>query len=316
MNQNRNGVNGETSDAFVETIRQTAPGSTDLLSITGIPEAVTAGASETFTVTALSPNGGTDTSYLGTIQFSSTDPQAGLAGQLYLHRRRCGHRYVHRDVQDRRHPGDHGDRYREWGHHRHRGQHHRSGRRRQLAENHRLSEPLEIAGTPQTFTVTAYDAYGNVATGYTGTVQFTSSDGRRVSPPMYTVSPEQQGTFTFVATFETLGTQTITATDTVTSSITGTASITVVVEPDRRVHQAGHDDGRELDRDLRHAGLRRHRQRGQPFPAMPRSRRRSDDSTTWAATTTDPRALRDGRRLEPHRRRLELRPPASRWMWT
>ena len=37
MNQNRNGVNGEASDAFVETIRQTAPGSTDLLSITGIP---------------------------------------------------------------------------------------------------------------------------------------------------------------------------------------------------------------------------------------------------------------------------------------
>ena len=78
MNQNRNGVNGEASDAFVETIRQTAPGSTDLLSITGIPNAVTAGTSETFTVTALSPNGGTDTSYLGTIQFSSTDPQAVL----------------------------------------------------------------------------------------------------------------------------------------------------------------------------------------------------------------------------------------------
>ena len=78
MNQNRNGVNGEPSDAFVETIRQTAPGSTDLLSITGIPTTVTAGTSETFTVTALSPNGGTDTGYLGTIEFSSTDPQADL----------------------------------------------------------------------------------------------------------------------------------------------------------------------------------------------------------------------------------------------
>ena len=78
MNQNRNGVNGEASDAFVETIRQTAPGSTDLLSITGIPSSVTAGTSETFTVTALSPNGGTDTSFVGTIQFSSTDSQAVL----------------------------------------------------------------------------------------------------------------------------------------------------------------------------------------------------------------------------------------------
>ena len=78
MNQNRNGVNGESADAFVETIRQTAPGSTDLFSISGIPSGGTAGTSETFTVTALSPAGGTDTSFLGTIEFSSTDPQAVL----------------------------------------------------------------------------------------------------------------------------------------------------------------------------------------------------------------------------------------------
>ena len=78
MNQNRNGVNGEAADAFVETIRQTAPGSTDLLSISGIPSGGTAGTSETFTVTALAATGGTDTSFLGTIAFSSTDPQAVL----------------------------------------------------------------------------------------------------------------------------------------------------------------------------------------------------------------------------------------------
>ena len=78
LNQNRNAVNGETTDAFTETIRQTVPGSTDLLSVTGIPSSVTAGTMETFTVTALCPNGGTDTGYLGTIAFSSTDTQAGL----------------------------------------------------------------------------------------------------------------------------------------------------------------------------------------------------------------------------------------------
>ena len=33
---------------------------------------------------------------------------------------------------------------------------------------------------------------------------------------------------------------------------------------DGRVHPEGHDDAGELDRDLRHPGLRRHRQRGQP----------------------------------------------------
>ena len=45
------------------------------------------------------------------------------------------------------------------------------------------------AGTPETFTVTAYDAYGNVATGYTGTVHFTSSDARRVCPPITPSAP-------------------------------------------------------------------------------------------------------------------------------
>ena len=75
LNQNRNGINGESSDAYVETIRQTAPGSTDLLSVSGIPQLVSAGAPETFTVTALSSNGGEDTSYMGTVQFSSTDPE-------------------------------------------------------------------------------------------------------------------------------------------------------------------------------------------------------------------------------------------------
>ncbi len=78
MNQDRNGVNGQADDAFVETIRQALPGSADVLSITGIPSTVTAGTSYTFTVTALSPSGGTDTGYMGTVDFSSTDPDAVL----------------------------------------------------------------------------------------------------------------------------------------------------------------------------------------------------------------------------------------------
>ena len=74
MNQNRDSVNGQSSDAFVDSITC----STDLLSVTGISNPVTAGTSGTFTVTAMSPSGGTDTSFLGTIEFSSTDSQAGL----------------------------------------------------------------------------------------------------------------------------------------------------------------------------------------------------------------------------------------------
>ena len=40
----------------------------------------------------------------------------------------------------------------------------------------------DTAGTAGTVTVTAYDAYGNVATGYTGTVSLTSSDPHAVLP--------------------------------------------------------------------------------------------------------------------------------------
>ena len=76
MNQNRNGTNGEAADAFTETIRLTAPGSNDLFSITGTPAVSTAGNVEPFTITVLSPNGGIDTSYHGTVHFTSSDPKA------------------------------------------------------------------------------------------------------------------------------------------------------------------------------------------------------------------------------------------------
>ena len=88
------------------------------------------------------------------------------------------------------------------------------------------------AGTAHNVTVTAQDAFGNVATGYTGTVHFTSSDGRATLPANYTFTGGDAGTHVFSATLKTPGTQSITATDTVTGSITGTQSgITVNLGP-------------------------------------------------------------------------------------
>jgi hypothetical protein len=79
-------------------------------------------------------------------------------------------------------------------------------------------------GTSGTFTVTVEDAYGNVVTGYHGTVKFTSSDAAASLPANYTFTSADAGVHTFTATLNTVGTQSITATDTVTSSITGTQS--------------------------------------------------------------------------------------------
>src|SRR5205823_4918029 len=82
------------------------------------------------------------------------------------------------------------------------------------------------AGTVFSFTVTAQDQFNNTATGYAGTVHFTSSDGQAVLPAN---SPLTNGTGTFSATLNTPGNQTITATDTATSSITGTSNAINVV---------------------------------------------------------------------------------------
>jgi hypothetical protein len=81
------------------------------------------------------------------------------------------------------------------------------------------------AGSALSLTVKALDPFGNTATGYTGTVHFTSSDGVANLPADSTLS---SGTGTFTETPTVAGGQTITATDTVTSSITGTsASVSV-----------------------------------------------------------------------------------------
>jgi probable HAF family extracellular repeat protein len=85
------------------------------------------------------------------------------------------------------------------------------------------------AGTAGSFTVTAKDTNGHIATGYTGTVNFTSTDRQAVLPADYTFNVGDAGVHMFRATLKTAGSQSITATDRATGSITG--SINLVVRP-------------------------------------------------------------------------------------
>jgi len=88
------------------------------------------------------------------------------------------------------------------------------------------------AGTSATFTLTAHDAFGNVATGYRGTIHFSSSDPAAVLPTNYTFLAADGGIHSFAATLLTAGTQSLTATDVVTGSLTGSEnSITVFPFP-------------------------------------------------------------------------------------
>jgi hypothetical protein len=83
------------------------------------------------------------------------------------------------------------------------------------------------SGASFAFTVTALDAWKNMATAYSGVVHFTSSDGLAVLPADSAVA---NGSGTFSLTLNTEGVQTVTATDTVTS-ITGTSSSINVLAP-------------------------------------------------------------------------------------
>jgi murein DD-endopeptidase MepM/ murein hydrolase activator NlpD len=90
-----------------------------------------------------------------------------------------------------------------------------------------LSAPgSAVAGNPFLVTVTVKDIFNNTATGYAGTIHFTSTDASATLPANATLT---SGTGTFIATLRTAGPRTLTATDTVTSSITGTSGTATVV---------------------------------------------------------------------------------------
>ena len=90
------------------------------------------------------------------------------------------------------------------------------------------------AGQAFNATVTVKDAFGNTATGYRGTVHFTSSDPEADLPADYTFTAADDGahTFTSAVSFKTAGNRTLTATDAGSSSITGTSDPVAVSAAD------------------------------------------------------------------------------------
>ena len=126
----------------------------------------------------MTPIGNVATGYTGTVHFTSSDAPGRPAGQLHLHRRR--RRDAHLLGHARRRPAPSrsppptrstssitGTQS---------GITVNAGRGRQPSSS-RASPARPRPARPHNVTVTAHDAYGNVATGYTGTVHFTSSDG-------------------------------------------------------------------------------------------------------------------------------------------
>jgi hypothetical protein len=158
------------------------------LTVTAFPLAPTAGTAGTFTVAAQDANGNTLTGYTGTVHFSSSDPQAVLpldytftAADQGVHNfsatfKTAGSQsLVATDTVTAGMSGQEGVQVNP-----------------AAATHFVISAPSSVtAGTAFTITVTAVDPYGNVATGYRGTVHFTSSDSR---PDCRTTIPSRPGT--------------------------------------------------------------------------------------------------------------------------
>lgn len=86
------------------------------------------------------------------------------------------------------------------------------------------ADATSVAGGSISFTVTARDSFGNLASNYTGAVHFSSNDIQAGLPADYTFTAADAGTHSFTATLKTAGPRTVAASDTITSSIVGTSN--------------------------------------------------------------------------------------------
>jgi hypothetical protein len=195
--------------------------------VSGIPSPATAGQAQTFTVTALDDSGNPLPSYTGTVRFSSTDPQAVLPADYTFTAADHG---VHTFSATLKTMGTHAISARD-------ATTGIMGIESRITVNAAAASTMSVSGFPSTttagtygyVTVTLKDPYGNLASGYRGTVHFSSTDARASLSGNYTFTVADFGVHTFPASLRTAGTQSITVTDIVTTSLTGKdAGITVI----------------------------------------------------------------------------------------
>jgi hypothetical protein len=192
---------------------------------TGLPASSTAGATQSFTLSAFDPFGNLATNYFGRVHFTSSDGQAVLPADYSFTTADAGsHTFAATlktagnqtiTVTDTANPAFTGS--------------------LSLAVTAAAAASFSVAGFPattagvvQTFTVTLRDAFGNIATGYTGTVAVTSSDPIASLPANYTFTSADAGVHTFTAALKRAGTQSLQVADTLTSSLIGAENGIVV----------------------------------------------------------------------------------------
>jgi hypothetical protein len=186
----------------------------------GFPSSATAGQASTVTVTALDSSGNVMSDYTGTVHFISSDTQAVLPDDYMFTAADNGTHTFNVTLKTA-------------------GTQSLSvvdtgpaafvGTQGSIVVNPGAAATFQLGGIPSAvyvgdlrgFIVTAYDACGNLAYNYAGTVHFTSSDGNASLPADYTFSGYDGGTAYLGATLNTAGTQSLTVKDTANPAATG-----------------------------------------------------------------------------------------------
>jgi hypothetical protein len=203
------------------------PAAASMMIVAGFPSPTTAGVAGNFTVTLKDPYGNIASGYAGTVHFTSSDGKASLPANYTFTAADVGaHTFsailktagtqslTATDITTASLTGTDGGITVKPG----------------AASQFILSAPANIsAGVPFSLTVTVKDAYGNVVTGYTGTIHFASTDTRATLPANYTFTATDKGVHTFNGlVLRKRGTQKITLTDTLNSSLTGSVIVNVL----------------------------------------------------------------------------------------
>jgi hypothetical protein len=196
--------------------------------VSGFPSSTTAGTTGTFTVTAETASGTTATGYTGpTVHFTSSDPQAVLPADYTFTAADQG---VHTFSATLKTAGAQSLTVTDTT------TASLTGSATGITVAPAAANHLAVSGPPgspagSAFSVilTALDPYNNTATGYTGAVDFTSSDGQAVLPGEYAFTASDAGVHTFTSgvTLKTAGNQTVAARDTLASAITGSTAVWV-----------------------------------------------------------------------------------------
>jgi hypothetical protein len=202
-------------------ITSVAGGPATLFIVNGFPTSIAAGAAGTVTVTPEDSFGNVDSGYVGTVHFTSTDGQAGLpADYTFVSTDKGSHSFsvtLKTAAVQSLTATDTGNAS-------------IKGSESGITVTPGAASQLMVAGFPTTITagtagtvtVTAKDAFGNVATGYAGAVHFTSTDKLAGLPANYTFVSADKGAHSFNVTLKTAAPQSLTATDTGNAAITGT----------------------------------------------------------------------------------------------